>query len=81
MEPVRLAEFLLKSREDWDQEKIDQAMHSGKEQYVSLRNRAPVFIAYFTVFIDRSNRLNFRKDIYNLDERPVSMILSGTGVY
>lgn len=76
MEPVRLAEFLLKSREDWDQEKIDHSMHSGKEEYVSLRSKVPVFIAYFTAFTDRDNRLNFRKDIYQLDELLASMILT-----
>ncbi|HTE00125.1 MAG TPA: L,D-transpeptidase family protein [Mucilaginibacter sp.] len=81
MEPVKLANFLLKNSKEWDPEKIDQAMHTGKEQYVNLRNRVPVFIAYFTAFTDRNHCLNFRKDIYNLDEHLASMILSGKGVY
>jgi murein L,D-transpeptidase YcbB/YkuD len=80
VEPVRLANFLLKDRPDWDAAKIDQAMHSGKEQQVTLTEKVPVFIAYFTAFTDRDNRLNFRKDIYNLDEKLAAMILSGNDI-
>ena len=80
-EPAKLADFLLKNNGDWDAKKIDQAMHSGIQRYINLKRKVPVFIAYFTAFTDRNNRLNFRKDIYQLDERLASMILSGNGAY
>ncbi|MGZ3872079.1 MAG: L,D-transpeptidase family protein [Mucilaginibacter sp.] len=80
-EPVKLAAFLLKDQPEWDAEKIDRAMHAGKEQYVTLRKKVPVFIAYFTAFTDRSNKLNFRKDIYDLDDRLAVMLLAGKDVY
>jgi murein L,D-transpeptidase YcbB/YkuD len=81
MEPVKLAGFLLKNNEEWDAGKIDDAMNSRKEQYVTIKNKVPVFIAYFTAFTDRNGLLNFRKDIYNLDNRLANMIISGNGVY
>ncbi len=80
-EPAKLAGYLLKYDKNWNAGEINKAMHSGVERYVSLKNKVPVFIAYFTAFIDRDNNLNFRKDIYNLDERLASMIISGEGVY
>ncbi|MET3980268.1 murein L,D-transpeptidase YcbB/YkuD [Mucilaginibacter sp. UYP25] len=80
-EPAKLADFLLKSNGDWDAEKIKAAMHGGKERYINLTQKVPVFIAYFTAFTDRDNRLNFRKDIYQLDARLAAMILSGNGAY
>ena len=61
--------------------KINKAMHLGKEQTVTLKQKVPVFIAYFTAFTDRDNKLNFRKDIYGRDEQLASMILSGNGKY
>lgn len=76
-EPAKLAEFLLPDSTGWNPEKISKAMHTGKEQYVTLKNRVPVFIAYFTAFIDRENQLNFRKDIYKLDDRLAGMLMSG----
>lgn len=81
VEPVKLANFLLKDSKDWGAEKIDIAMHAGKEQYVTLAEKVPVFIAYFTAFTDRNNRLNFRKDIYDLDGHLAAMLLSGNDNY
>lgn len=74
-EPAKLAAFLLKDRKEWTTEKINRAMHAGKEQYVTLAKKVPVFIAYLTAFTDRKGRLNFRKDIYRLDESLASMLL------
>lgn len=80
-EPAKLAAFLLKSDTTWTAEKISLAMNSGIEKQVTLKQKVPVFIAYFTAFTDRGNKLNFRKDIYNRDEQLASMILSGSGKY
>jgi len=80
MEPVKLAGFLLKNNDEWNSANIKEAMHSGKEQYVTIKKKVPVFIAYFTAFVDRDNKLNFRKDIYKLDEHLASMIILGKGV-
>jgi len=73
-EPAKLASFLLKNDTNWTNAKIDQNMHEGKERYVTLKERVPVFIAYFTAFADRAGHLNFRKDIYNLDKRLVRIL-------
>jgi murein L,D-transpeptidase YcbB/YkuD len=80
-EPAKLANFLLNDDKRWTMVKIDSAMRSGNQHVVTLNNKVPVFITYFTAFIDRDNRLNFRKDIYHLDEQLASMIISGNGVY
>ncbi|NRF41847.1 L,D-transpeptidase family protein [Pedobacter sp. LMG 31643] len=73
--PTKLAEFLLKDNKGWDATKIKTAMNSGKEQYVTLKKKVPVYIAYFTAFTDRNNHLNFRKDIYSRDEPLANMLL------
>lgn len=66
-EPKKLAEKILKNYPGWTSEKIDAAMNSGKEKYVTLKEKIPVYIGYFTAFVDKDGQLNFRKDIYNLD--------------
>jgi murein L,D-transpeptidase YcbB/YkuD len=35
----------------------------------------PVFIVYFTAFVDRQGRLNFRDDIYKRDGRLAGMLM------
>jgi murein L,D-transpeptidase YcbB/YkuD len=80
-EPAKLASFLLKYDSTWTATRINKAMHLGKEQQVTLKQKMPVFIAYFTAFTDRNNLLNFRKDIYDRDDQLASMIISGSGQY
>ena len=76
VEPAKLANFLLPDTAKWGPANIRKAMHSGKEQYVTLKNKVPVFIAYFTAFTDRDNKLNFRKDIYQLDGRLAATLIA-----
>lgn len=74
-QPVKLANFLLRYDTAWSPEKINSAMKNGNETYVTLKNKVPVFIAYFTAFVGQDQKLNFRRDIYNLDEKLADMIL------
>ncbi|MCQ6958723.1 L,D-transpeptidase family protein [Mucilaginibacter aquariorum] len=74
-EPERLAASLLKGWHDWPLDKIRRFMNAGKENTVKLRDPVPVFIAYFTAFVDRMGKLNFRRDIYDLDTRLLNTLL------
>jgi len=74
-EPKKLAIYLLKDDANWNDEKITAAMNKGKEQYVTLSKTVPVFIAYFTAWVDEEGQLNFRNDVYKRDSRLAEMIL------
>jgi murein L,D-transpeptidase YcbB/YkuD len=43
--------------------------HGTREQYVSLKQTIPVFIGYFTSWVDREGKLNFGGDIYGHDKK------------
>ncbi|MBC6110955.1 murein L,D-transpeptidase [Pedobacter fastidiosus] len=77
MEPVKLAEFLLGNQREWTNKRIAIAMNSGRERYVPMKKQVPVYIAYLTAFCDRDNVLNFRNDIYHLDEAMAATLISG----
>jgi L,D-transpeptidase YcbB len=66
-DPPKLAEYLLRSNTSWPSEKIFEAMNSGKETFVSLKNPVPVIITYYTAWVDENGLLNFRDDIYGHD--------------
>jgi len=68
-EPLWLADYLLRNDTVWNEESIKTAMHSGKEKYVTLKETIPVYITYFTSWVDKNGRLNFRKDIYGHDQK------------
>ncbi|WP_143308272.1 L,D-transpeptidase family protein [Chitinophaga vietnamensis] len=68
-EPKHLAQWLLRKDSSWTDQKIDEAMNAGKEKFVTLKTKVPVFIGYFTAFVDSKGRLNFRDDVYGHDAR------------
>ncbi len=70
----KLANYLLINDTAWTPEKIYRAMHLGKEEFVTLKKSETVFIVYFTAWVDSGGQLNFRKDLYNRDNRFAAMI-------
>jgi len=69
--PKKLAQFLLRSDTAtvWKSNVIDSSMHLQKERRVTLKKTVPVFIVYFTAWVDKNGVLNFRKDIYGHDDK------------
>lgn len=67
-DPEKLADYLLKDNSKWTPEKINEAMNSDEEQFVAVKNPVPVFITYYTAWVDDNGLLNFRTDIYGHDK-------------
>ena len=72
-----LALNLLQDDENWTPQKIDAAMRAGKETIYSLKNEIPVYIGYFTTWVDDQGQVNFYKDVYNRNERLAELLVQG----
>lgn len=68
-EPKRFAEYLLRNDSTYTAKKIDSLYYLGRETYVKLQEKIPVYIVYFTAWVDGNGQLNFRKDIYGHDAK------------
>jgi murein L,D-transpeptidase YcbB/YkuD len=66
--PFVLAQYLLKNTV-YNQPKIDSIILTNKEFIIELKPTIPVYIAYFTAWVDNAGQLNFRNDLYNLDKQ------------
>lgn len=64
--PIELGDFVLTSAE-WDADRIRSAIESGERQIHNLQNPLPVYILYWTAFVDAEGRMNFREDLYGSD--------------
>jgi murein L,D-transpeptidase YcbB/YkuD len=76
----KLAEYLLKDDPSWTEEKIGQAMNSGKEQFVKVKKIVPVMITYFTAWVDDTGQLNFRNDVYHHDLKTRERMFVNTSI-
>ncbi len=68
-EPQKLAEWVLRKQPSWTEERIEKAMSGSKEQYVTVTDPVPVFIGYFTAWVDNKGLINFRDDVYGHDKK------------
>lgn len=80
-EPEKLANYVLRNQPEWTPEKISEAMNSGEEKYVKVKNPIPVVITYYTAWVDESGRLNFREDIYGHDAKLAQKMFAQSPVY
>ena len=67
-QPFALAKFLLKDQPKWPDDAIRAAMDSGSEKWLTLVQPVPVFIIYYTAWVDQSGDVHFRDDIYGHDK-------------
>ncbi len=65
-DPAALAEFVLAGRPEWTPAHIDEALHGGKRQRVNLAQELPVYLIYWTAFVN-DDGVQFRNDLYNHD--------------
>lgn len=74
--PIELANLILKDDSNWTPEKIDEAMHSGQEKWHTLKNKIPVYIGYFTSWVDAEGEIHFYDDVYKRDNRLAALIFA-----
>ena len=65
--PLKLAFYLLRKDKHYTPKKINQIINAGKQTYIKLKNKVPIYITYYTAWVDSSGKLNFRDDIYDRD--------------
>ena len=73
--PRDLAIEILKNDPEWTPEKIDAAMSDKTEKWVSLKNKIPVHIGYFTAWVNETGEVYFYEDIYQRDERLFDILI------
>ncbi|CAN5903978.1 L,D-transpeptidase family protein [soil metagenome] len=66
--PLDLASYLLRDKPEWDTNRIRQAMNGREEQYVNLSESVPVYLVYFTAWVEDDGTVHFREDLYGHDQ-------------
>ena len=65
--PLELAALLLADPVKWNADTIRQKIEAGRLENVTLTNKVPVLLAYWTSWVDTKGRVNFRRDVYGQD--------------
>lgn len=68
-DPVRLSAFLLNDGTQQKEEEVLANIHLGTNQKVTLPVAVPIYLVYWTAWVDQDGRMNFRHDVYGRDAR------------
>jgi murein L,D-transpeptidase YcbB/YkuD len=65
--PLELTEYILKDSPGWSGKRIDAEIESGRSTLINAFVPLPIYIQYWTVWVDSSGKIQFREDIYGRD--------------
>ena len=65
--PLELAEYLLKDDPLWSAKRISEVIASETPTVVRLKEPMPVYLLYWTAWVDKTGMVCFGKDIYDRD--------------
>ncbi|MDH5544098.1 MAG: L,D-transpeptidase family protein [Gammaproteobacteria bacterium] len=68
--PVSLATYLLGGRENgWSNREVRKLISRSETQRVNLPTKIPIYLLYWTAWVDDGDIVQFRRDIYNRDNK------------
>ena len=74
--PRQLAAAIMKDDPKWNPEKINATMDAGDEKWYTLKNKIPVYIGYFTAWVDDEGVIHFYEDVYERDETLANLLFN-----
>lgn len=66
-QPEELALFLLDGDPSWDRARLRRAMNARDTHFHTLDRPVPVYLVYFTAWVDENGVAQFRDDVYGRD--------------
>ncbi|MGC1303659.1 MAG: L,D-transpeptidase family protein [Caulobacteraceae bacterium] len=73
-QPKALAALLLQDDQAWPEDRIDQVVAGDKTIRATLPQQIPLFILYWTAFVDNAGAMEFRPDAYDWDRKLLALI-------
>jgi murein L,D-transpeptidase YcbB/YkuD len=67
-DPLDLAHFLL-AGQNWDKDRLSQAVADSRRQVIILEDPVPVYLVYRTAWAATDGEIHFAEDIYGYDPR------------
>lgn len=67
-EPLGLAEFALQGTE-WTKNRIEEFLKTGKTKRIVLPKPLPIYLNYWTIWVEEEGTVGEAKDVYGIDHR------------
>lgn len=67
--PFALADLLLHDEPGWSMERVDKTLDTEQNFRIELTRPMPVYLVYWTAWVDAEGTVEFRDDVYGRDGR------------
>lgn len=67
--PLELADLLLHDEPGWSFDRVEKTLETEQNYRISLTRTMPVYLVYWTAWVDNQGAIHFRDDVYGRDER------------
>jgi murein L,D-transpeptidase YcbB/YkuD len=75
--PDQLAAVIMSHDQNWSEARTMSAFDNGYDQQVALHRKIPVYIAYFTLWVNKDGSIKTFRDLYGHDSRMAAALFSG----
>jgi murein L,D-transpeptidase YcbB/YkuD len=66
-QPKLLAEKIIAGQQGWNRNNIDSAISQNRTTHIRLQKPVPVYLMYWTTWVDDNGQLQIRDDVYQRD--------------
>lgn len=80
-DPVQMASFVMDGEKGWDEAKVKGAIARNTTRDMLISERFPVYILYYTAWVDSQGRVVFGRDIYGRDRKFIEMLEKTDGLF
>ncbi len=80
-DPRRMADFILKRKTGWNDSRTDGVLDSRKKTDLYIQEPLPVYVLYYTAWLDSDGRVIYGQDLYDFDANLIKMLRDIDGIF
>ncbi|MCY0965190.1 L,D-transpeptidase family protein [Parathalassolituus penaei] len=79
--PLALTEHLLAGTRNWDMERVQSTIADHRKTRLNLAEPVPLYLMYWTAWVDEKGQLQLRDDIYRRDQNAGIRVPTGSELH
>ena len=72
--PLEIADFIMRGRKGWSDARMQTILDSHKTKDLFIRDVIPVYIVYYTTWINEQDQVVYGRDLYEYDDKLIKML-------
>lgn len=80
-DPEKMASFIMEERSGWSKDDMQRVLATLETTDIKIDTRVPVYVLYYTAWLDENGQVIYGPDIYKQDEKLLKMLSNLDALY